>query len=70
MAHDEDNETTAVLEADASAEAPAKPKRAPRKKKEAAAPAAEEAPAPAACRTGVRSSVGQYREPHRRGSWG
>ncbi len=36
MAHTtEDNETTAVLEAEAPAEAPAKPKRAPRKKKEA-----------------------------------
>ena len=33
MAHTEDNETTAVLEAEAPAEAPAKPKRAPRKKK-------------------------------------
>ncbi len=52
MAHTEDNEATAVLEAEAPVEAPAKPKRAPRKKKEAApveeAPAAEvvaEAPA-------------------------
>ena len=48
MAHnDTDNESTAVLEAEAPAEATAKPKRAPRKKKEAVA---EEAPveAPAA----------------------
>jgi transcription termination factor Rho len=41
MAHTEDNETTAVLEvertAEAPSEAPAKPKRAPRKKKEAVA---------------------------------
>jgi transcription termination factor Rho len=35
MAHNEDNETTAVLDAEAPVEAPAKPKRAPRKKKEA-----------------------------------
>jgi len=48
MAHTEDNDTTAVLEAEAPSEAPAKPKRAPRKKKEAVAdeaPAAEAAPA-------------------------
>ncbi len=40
MAHNESNETTAVLDAEAPAEPAPKPKRAPRKKKEAVAEAA------------------------------
>jgi hypothetical protein len=37
MAHTEDNETTAVMEAEAPPEAPANRSRAPRKKKEVVA---------------------------------
>jgi transcription termination factor Rho len=55
MAHTEDHESTAVLDAEAPADAPAKPKRAPRKKKEAVA---DEAPPEAAVATGAVESSG------------
>jgi hypothetical protein len=58
MAPTEDNESTAVLDAEApAAEAPAKPKRAPRKKKEAVAEEAQrlaEATPPGAASSGAQ----------------